>query len=382
MNISKLQTPAILVDLDAMDRNLKRYHGLAKEWGKQLWPMVKTHKSLQLAKIQEEYGATGFLCGTLDECEALQQAGFENIMYAYPVAGEVSVGRAVALAKKCGGFIIRLDNLEAARSCNEGAQKAGVVISYTIIVDSGLHRFGVPPEKAGELWEAMRPFGNLAFRGISTHPGHVYAASQKADVDRYVQDECSCVKAALASLEAKGATAELVTSGSTPTFPQAVKDPRIGIFHPGNYIFQDAIQLSTQTAEEADCALQVLATVVSRPAKDRLVCDAGSKCLGLDQGAHGNASIQGYGRVVGHPELLVEGLSEEVGKIHIQGETDLQVGDRIRIIPNHSCSAANMTDYLIGIRGDQVERVIPVEIRGNRTTKGLPPRNKHKEKLQ
>ena len=176
MTIHELQTPAILLNLDAMEHNVKKYCDAAAKAGKQIWPMIKTHKSTELSRLQAEYGCTGFLCGTLDEAEAMCEAGFENIMYAYPVATEVSIKRVVELAKKC-NFIVRIDGIDAARLINDGAEKADVVVNYTIIVDSGLHRFGVAPEKTVELADAIKDFKNLKLCGISTHPGHVYGAS-------------------------------------------------------------------------------------------------------------------------------------------------------------------------------------------------------------
>ena len=134
------------------------------------------------------------------------------------------------------------------------------------------------------------------------------------------------------------------------------------MYHPGNYVFNDAIQISNGTASEEECALTVLATVISHPSPGHFVCDAGAKCLGLDQGAHGNSSLKGHGRVIGHPELTVSHLSEEVGQLE---GTNLKIGDRIRIIPNHSCSTANLTSRLLGVRNGAVERVIEVSMRGN-----------------
>ena len=142
MKIDEVYTPAIVVDLDAMKGNLKKYADEAKKHGKQIWPMLKTHKSIELAKAQIKEGATGFLCGTLDEAEALCEAGIDNLMYAYPVATNVSIKRVTALSKKC-NFIVRIDDLDAAKALNEGAKEAGAQVNYTMIVDSGLHRFGV-----------------------------------------------------------------------------------------------------------------------------------------------------------------------------------------------------------------------------------------------
>lgn len=370
MNINELQTPAILLNLDSMEHNIKKYCDAAAANQKEIWPMIKTHKSTELARIQAEYGCSGFLCGTLDEAEAMAKAGFHSIMYAYPVATEVSIKRVIRLASKC-SLIVRLDGVDAARPLNEAAEKAGVTVNYTIIVDSGLHRFGVAADHVVELANELRTLKNLRFCGISTHPGHVYGASCEADIEKYCQDEMENIGIAVEHLHTAGYECDMVSSGSTPTFFGVLKDKNIKIYHPGNYIFNDAIQLSTNTATEEECALYVLASVISHPREDLFICDAGAKCLGLDQGAHGNSSIQGHGVVKGHPELNLYSLSEEVGKIHVHGKTDLKVGDKILIIPNHSCSSANLTDYYIGVRGEEVERLIEVDIRGNCTKKGF-----------
>lgn len=370
MQKSQLQTPAILVDLDILANNIKKFQELCNQNGKQLWPMVKTHKSTEIAKMQQEAGAAGFLCGTLEECEGLCDAGIKNVMYAYPVASQENIERVIELAKKC-NFIIRLDDLDGARMVDQAAQAAGIKINYTIIIDSGLNRFGIPPEKAVDFANSLRELKNLVFKGISTHPGHVYAALGARDIPKYVEDEKTAMKKAVDSLKEAGYSPEIVSSGSTPTFYGAVTDENINIFHPGNYIFMDYIQMSTDTAKESECALSVYTTVVSHPGKDRYLCDAGSKCFGLDKGAHGNTSIKGYGYVKGHPELTVSSLSEEVGKLQVEGPSNIKVGDKLEIIPNHACSSANLTTYLIGCRGDKVERVIKVDLRGNSTPKNV-----------
>lgn len=369
MKICELQTPATLVDLDSLENNIKRYQAACDKYGKEMWPMIKTHKSTEMVKMQLDAGAKGFLCGTLDECEAVANMGIQNIMYAYPVASPVSAARVAALAKKCSNFIIRIDDLTGAKVLDDTAAKEGVKIQYTIIINSGLGRFGVLPSEAGDFAKKLQAFSNLTFKGISTHPGHVYAAEKAEDIQKYVDDEKNSVKTAVESLKAAGFTPEMVSSGSTPTFFAAVSDEYITAYHPGNYVFNDNIQMSTKTATEAECALRIFATVVSHPQDDLFICDAGAKCLGLDQGAHGNSSIRGYGYVVGHPELEVFSLSEEVGKFHVHGTTDLKVGDQVEIIPNHSCSSANLTSYMIGCRNGEVERVIEVDIRGNSTRK-------------
>ena len=367
MKIQDMATPAILLDMDVLERNIEKYQDLCDLYDKELWPMVKTHKSLTIAKMQADAGAAGFLCGTLDECEALCEAGYQNLMYAYPVASAASIRRVIELSRKC-NFIIRLDTVEAAEIVDAAAKEAGVIVNYTIIVDCGLHRFGVAPDKVAELAAKLDEFENLEPLGVSTHPGAVYAAEEPRQVPLYVQAEAAAMEMAAEGMRQVDLEPEIISSGSTPTFALSVDDPNINIYHPGNYVFNDCIQMSNGSAKEEDCALTVLATVISHPSPDLYICDAGAKCLGLDQGAHGNGSIVGFGRVIGHPELIVAGLSEEVGKLKLKEDetTTLKVGDQIRIIPNHSCSTANLTDHFIAVRGDETEGTIRVDIRGNR----------------
>ena len=370
MKLRELETPAILVDRPTLMHNLKRYQEACDGRGKALWPMVKTHKSVELARLQKEVGAAGFLCGTLDECEILCDAGLTPLMYAYPAGDEVACRRIVEIAKRC-RFYARLDDLNAAAALNAAAKAADVIIDYTIIVDCGFHRFGKKPEEIVAFAEAMKDFEQLRLAGISTHPGHVYGEADPANMPIYASDEVEALRTAASALREAGFKVHMITSGSTPTFWDAARENVIDVFHPGNYVFQDCIQMANGTAQESDCSLTVYATIISHPSPDLWICDAGAKCLGLDKGAHGNASVQGHGCIVGYPELSLDGLSEEVGKIHAHGETTLKVGDRIRIIPNHACSAANLTDVLILVEGDEVVGSMAVDARSNRTAKGM-----------
>lgn len=364
MKKENLKTPTILLNMNALKNNIKVYQDMCNQNKKELWPMIKTHKSKKLLEMQMAEGATGALCGTLDECEMCCEMGLKKIMYAYPVASIENINRVIELSKKS-DFIIRLDNIQGAKMINERASKENVIVSYTIIVDSGLHRFGVSLENLVNFANELSKLKKLKLRGISSHPGHVYAATCKEEIKKYVIDECETLEKAKELMTKAGYELEYITSGSTPTFSESVKDKNINVLHPGNYIFLDSIQLSIEKAKINDCALTVYATIISHPSEDLLICDAGAKCLGLDQGAHGNSSIVGYGTVINHPEIVVASLSEEVGKLHINGKTTLKVGDKIEIIPNHSCSTANLCSFYTVVENDEVIKSIPVDVRGN-----------------
>ena len=369
MKKNELQTPAILLDMDALERNIRSYQERCNKNGKELWPMIKTHKSSALAQMQLDAGAKGFLCGTIDECEMVCRLGAKHIMYAYPTANPVNIRRLLYMAEDA-DVIIRLDTIAAAKLLNDAAEKAGVTVSYTVIVDMDFHRFGMPADKVVDFVKALAPMKNLNFRGISTHPGQVYGCTNIEGVNQIAQLEIDTMKAAADNLAAAGFPCEIITSGSTPTFAYVTDDHTTNVSHPGNYTFFDNIQMALGVAEEKDCALRILATVVSNPSEGFFLLDAGAKCMGLDQGAHGNSAIQGFGYVVGHPELTIVGLSEEVAKVKADGSCNLKIGDQVEIIPNHSCSSANNTSWYTCVRGDEVVDFMAVDSRGNSHKKG------------
>jgi len=364
MKKNDLPTPTILVDQNILNHNIQKYQTICNNNNKQLWPMIKTHKSTVIAKMQLQAGATGFLCGTLDECEILVNAGITNIMYAYPVATQTSIDRIIELRKKS-HIILRIDGLEAAKLLNDVAKIAEVLIDYTIIINSGLNRLGINPTQAAQFASAMASYENLTFKGISTHPGHVYAATENSDVLKCAMQEVEALQIASDLLRADNFEIEIITSGSTPTFTNAVTDHNIDIFHPGNYVFHDCVQIALGVATQRECALTILASVISNPEPGIFIIDAGSKTLGLDKGAHGNTSINGYGIIKQHPEAEIISLSEEVGKISVSTSSELKVGDKIEIIPNHACVPTNLTSRLITCQAEVVTGEIEIDMRGN-----------------
>ncbi|MGM0602445.1 MAG: alanine racemase [Bacillota bacterium] len=363
MKKEEIPTPSFFVNLDILDENIESMAEMCKEKNKELWPMVKTHKSTQIAKMQAEKGAAGFLVGTVLEAEKLVEAGFDNIALAYPVVDEKNILRIIELLKKA-NVILAFDGKYAAEKFNIFLTEEEIEAEYLIIIDSGLHRLGVKPEKSAELAEKFKKYDNLRLKGICTHPGQVYGAADMAEVKKAAAEEVEAVKTAVRNLEENGFNIEMAATGSTPTAKFAVESDVITVLRPGNYVFYDNMQAAVGVVPLERCSLTVMASIISQPTDDLFILNAGSKCLGLDKGAHGNTNIKGYGVVKDHPELLITGLSEEVAKVKIDEKTELRVGDKIEIIPNHSCSAANMTDYILGCRKDEVEEVIYIDARG------------------
>ncbi|MCL2405065.1 MAG: alanine racemase [Defluviitaleaceae bacterium] len=371
-----LQTPAFLLDLNKLERNIKNYHMMATTGSKMLWPMIKTHKSTEIARMQLKYGATGFLCGTLDECEiifkniVLGEKRDISIMYAYPVASGPNILRVINLAKAHSLYYQRIDSYEQAALLNQAAAEAGIHVNYTVIINSGLNRFGVMPYELKTLLGKTLTLKHLKLCGISTHPGHVYSEIDGNGIAKVAQQESDIIKKTVATLTSMRITPQLVSTGSTPTHPLVVNDTVINCLHPGNYVFMDNIQIALGCAKEDDCALTILATVISAPREGEFIIDAGAKCLGLDKGAHGNGVIKGHGRIKGMREgMSISALSEEVGKIIVAPTScsgaNLKIGDKLEIIPNHACAAANNTSYYIAMRDGVYDRTIHVDMRGN-----------------
>ena len=363
MNIDELATPAFLVDMDILESNLRNVSELCRKHEKKLFPMTKTHKSVDIAALQLECGADGFLTGTLDEAEMLAELG-KPIMLAYPFVGEENVRRIVRMAKNC-RFMLSLDSFEAAAAYDKAFSECGVRAKYLLITDVGFGRFGVAPDAAGEMVERIsNACDTLEFAGIASHPGQVYGCTEHSQLGAVANASHKAFEDAVNSLKKYGFAPKIVAAGSTPTIQWDVLSPLITHIRPGNYVYNDVIQIALGAAKEENCAMTVLAAVIAMH-DGKLMLDCGSKCLGLDKGAHTNDSIVGYGRIEGHDELTIYALSEEVAKVKINGTAELKVGDKVRVIPNHACAAANMTSWIIGVRGNEVERIIENNMRGN-----------------
>ncbi|KAB3529802.1 alanine racemase [Alkaliphilus serpentinus] len=364
MYYRNLDTPCIVVDLDKLEKNINYMQKLANSHNLELWPMIKTHKSQYIVEEQLKAGAKGILVAKLSEAEKLVAAGVKRVMLAYPIIGENKLERLCKLAKGVEVYC-SVDSVEAAIILNEKAKEKDLVFNTIIIVDSGLRRLGIQPHETKGFYNRIKELKNIEIVGVATHGGHVYGATDKTQVDAAAQQEVSSIKNAVNQLEEIGVSCKVAAIGSTPTI-KALKDfEGIKQIRPGNYVFHDTVQMALGAATEESCSLSVLATIISIPEGGRAVMDAGSKILCLDAGAHGNDHIKGFGRIKGYPDIVIKGLSEELGRLEYNPErVKLEIGQVIEIIPNHSCTVVNTADKLYGIRNNQLEREIEVTARG------------------
>lgn len=364
MKKSELLTPAILVDEDRLQGNIRDFQRMADAHGKQLVPMTKTHKSTEIARMQMNAGTSDFLVGTILEAEKFAELGPNSITFSYPFAGRKNLERIAAIAEKTQVYV-SLDSMDTAEIYGEFCREKGIDFDFFVLINVGLNRFGIGPDELVPLLETVKDrYPGLHFAGISTHPGQVYGVNGPEYVGKVCADSDEIMRRARENAETAGFACRYVATGSTPTYEHDVDSDVYTTLRPGNYVFFDTMQ-TVLGAHQSRCALTVYATVISRHGDRKWLIDAGSKCFGLDKGAHGNSSITGYGQVIGYPDMVVDGLSEEVGIIVSENPHDLKTGDRLEIIPNHSCSVANMTSYLVLTKGDEVIGSLKVDAREN-----------------
>lgn len=360
--IDALDTPVVVVDLDRLERNVQAMAERARAAGVALRPHLKSHKTLEIARRQAAAGAAGVTVAKLDEAEAYLDVGFTDLFVANEVAGPAKWARAAALQKR-GTVALGVDSVEGARGLAAAAAAEDVVIPVLIEIDSGLHRAGLlPSEAVADLAEAIAELEALNLRGVFTHAGHAYGAHSVDEVRDIGRKEASDASQAAELIRARGITCPVVSVGSTPTICATGVQPGVTEIRPGNYVFFDRMQVALGAATPENCSLSVISTVISRPATDRLVLDAGSKTFALDRGAHGLEALAGFGQDAEHG-LVLNRLSEEHGVLD-PGGTSVGVGERLRFNVNHACTVANLADTLFGVRGDRVAEVMPVLVRG------------------
>lgn len=365
-----LDTPTLLLDKPILLANIRNMSDFAKENKVNLRPHIKTHKSVEIAKMQMEHGAIGLTTAKLEEAEDMASAGITDILVAYPISSPLKIERVICLLHKGVDLKIAVDNLEQIKLLQKALARSGAILEVWIKVNSGLNRCGVEPgESVVKLAKAVLLLSSLRLGGVFTHAGHSYGARSPEELERIAFAEAKAVVSSAEACEAAGIPVPVRSVGSTPTYRLSGKVEGITEVRPGNAVFFDSIQVGLGVAEREECALSVLASVVG-VYEDRIVLDAGSKTLCLDKGAHGLDSVKGFGYVVGHPELTIERLSEEHGVGVFGGERGkssiLRLNDKVRIIPNHACTVANMFDEYTVVEGERVVDRWKVDARGKR----------------
>ena len=354
-------TPAVLIDVDVLDRNIERMASSVRGRGLELRPHVKTHKTLEIARKQLAAGAVGITVATIGEAEVFAAGGVTDIFIAYPLWVEAPhAERLRALAAQC-RLTVGVDSAESATAMGRqlGADAGGLEV--LIEVDSGHHRSGVLPDEAVEVARAAASAG-LNVAGVFTFPGHSYKPGMPTGA---ASNENESLAQAAEVLSQAGFEVKTISGGSTPT-ALISGDTAATELRPGVYVFGDAQQLELERCGWEDIALTVAATVVSRHEAGggnmrRVVVDAGSKILGSDRPDWAT----GYARLPEFPEARVTALSEHHATVVWPDSSDLPpLGTRLRVIPNHVCLTMNLVDEVTVVRGGAVVEQWAVAARG------------------
>jgi D-serine deaminase-like pyridoxal phosphate-dependent protein len=366
--LTDLSTPSFLVDRPTLNRNCARMRDKAQASGVAFRPHVKTHKSVEIGRIQHA-GSTGpITVSTLAEAEVFAKDGFRDITYAVPLApSREKLERAATLAARVERLSVLIDSDTTLRALEEYAGSHGNVFDVFLKVDCGYHRAGVDPESPDSVQLALRMARSerVRFQGLLTHAGHSYNARDIEEVRRVAAEEAGCLSRFRALLSSEGIDEARRSIGSTPTASVVDRFSDCDEVRPGNYVFYDAFQATIGSCALEDVAVSVLATVIgSYPERGEAIIDAGALALSKDLGPHHVDSGFGYGIVcdldLQRLPIRIAALSQEHGKLIADAHVP-PVGTRLRIIPNHSCLTAAMFDrYAIVERKKVVDEWRPV----------------------
>jgi D-serine deaminase-like pyridoxal phosphate-dependent protein len=358
-SIHDLETPAVLIDLDRLERNIAQMSTRARESGVLLRPHAKTHKVPEVGWMQMKAGAVGLSFAKTSEAEVFARHGFPNLFIAYPVVSPSKAERLVALSRRT-TLTVGMDSLVGAEVLGAAAARVGATLRVSMKVDCGYHRVGVAPEVAVDIGTRMASIKGLSLVGVFTHAGQSYGRSERTQIEADGAQEAATVAVAADGLRKAGVPIETVSVGSTPTSRYGFAHPGINEARPGNYVYLDRTQIALGTCGLEECSMSILATVVSRPADDRVVLDSGSKTLSSD---HRRPTPDGFGLILGTDTRLVS-LSEEHGVGTIAKGDSFKIGERVRVLPNHACVVSNLHNRVYGVRGENVEAVFEVAARG------------------
>ena len=357
MHKTELDTPALLIDLDKMEANIRTMAAYFSTVNAQLRPHVKTHKTPIISHKQIAAGAIGVTCAKLGEAEAIIHAGIRDVLIANQIVGAQKIARLINLAKHS-EIMVAVDNAQNVRAISEAASAKDANVRILVEVNVGMDRCGVESgEPALELAELIRKSPNVEFAGLMGYEGHTVAKPDKAERNAAAREAIQILVDAKHYLEKRGVPVSIMSGGGTGTFNITGSIPEMTEVQAGSYVLMDSTYGNVQgIGEHFERALSVLATVVSRPAPDRIIVDTGLKVL---------AKEFGIPQPVGVTGVEMTGLSEEHGKMLVSDENvSLSPGDKLEILPTHCCTTVNLHDRYYGIRNDIVESVWEIAARG------------------
>jgi D-serine deaminase-like pyridoxal phosphate-dependent protein len=355
VNKDELDTPILLIDLDDMEFNINYMAKFFEGSPVRLRPHFKTHKTPIISHKQIAAGAVGVTCQKLGEAEILVASGIKDIMVASQIVGKRKINRLVNLAHHA-KITVAVDNADNIKQLSNAAVAVGSILGIIIEVDVGFGRCGVDPgEEIVGLAKLVKSFPGLEFAGIMGYEGHAVFLTDFENRNQTVDQAMTKLTSAAELIRKAGIEVDIVSGGATGTYTLTGRYPGVNEIEAGSYVLMDTRY--REIAPEFRCALTMLTTVISVPASDRAVIDAGKKSLSTDFGMP---------EVINRPGVKVKGLSEEHGILQVDPTlSQLHLGDKVELIPSHVCTTVNLNDYFYGMRGDCLEVIWPIAARGN-----------------
>jgi D-serine deaminase-like pyridoxal phosphate-dependent protein len=356
-SIDELDTPALCIDLSVMERNIRHMAKLCRKHGVAWRPHSKAHKSPQIARMEIDAGAIGVTCAKLGEAEVMAEGGIRDILVANQVVGPQKMRRLAEVCRKA-DLILAVDHADQARAVSQATSAAGVCVRLIVEVDIGLKRAGVAPGSPTlELARFIAAQKGVQFAGIMGYEGHLLTIPDPEEKSRKIREALAILKVTRDALVAAGLPCPIVSCGGTGSYEVAMDCPGITELQAGGLIFMDAFYRYKCRVTDFEHALFLLATVVSRPAPDRAIIDAGRKS---HHGDHHPSLVLGH-----EQDIKVTRLSAEHGELELaESARTLAIGDRLRLIPGYSDMTNVLHDRFYGIREGRLEAVLPLVARG------------------
>ncbi len=351
----EIDTPALLLDLDAFERNLSTMACFFADRPTALRPHAKTHKCPQVALRQLEAGAIGITCAKVGEAEVMAEAGVQDILIANQIVAGLKIDRLTDLAGRC-EMMVAVDDAANVQELSLACQTKDVTLRVLVEVDIGMHRCGVQPgADALRLAQQVAGAPHLQLAGLMGYEGHLVQIADPQERLTRVREALAPLQETRELLETNGLPVQIVSGGGTGTYDISGTYPPMTEIEAGSYVYMDSTYLKVRP--EFEPALTVLTSVISRPVPERIVTDAGRKAISNDFG---------YPQPFNTPGVLTRSLSEEHGVLEAAepNAVPLRPGDKVRLLPSHCCTTVNLHDTLYVVQNDILVDVWPIAARG------------------
>ncbi|MFC1799257.1 DSD1 family PLP-dependent enzyme [Thermodesulfobacteriota bacterium] len=359
--LEEVDTPALLIELDAFERNLKKLPDSLDGSCIRIRPHAKTHKCPTIAKLQMDLGAIGVCCQKVGEAEAMVSGGIRDVFISNEIVGQSKLNRLISLAKQAKVSVCADDSIHV-KAYGEAASDQGITLDVLIELNVGANRCGVNSiDSVLNLAQQICAIPSLRFAGLHAYHGSAQHLRSPDERQQAIQSAANLVREATAILNNNGIDCDIVTGAGTGTYPLEADSGIYNELQPGSYIFMDVdyarnLDENNQPLRIFEHSLFVYATVISRPVRERAVVDAGHKAVPLDSGMPAVYDME---------DVEYVSASDEHGSLTLHDPSrDIKIGDKLMLIPGHCDPTVNLFDWYLGIRNKRVETIWPITARG------------------